>query len=96
MEKLKIFLRLIAPYFIYIFFRVKWLDKECGSGYFLLKRWWVWIFTILPFIVIANICKSIIFCILDLFDYDHHWISGEGKKKLSFKEKLYLGNRLLL
>ncbi|MDD5013474.1 MAG: hypothetical protein PHW73_00045 [Atribacterota bacterium] len=96
MEKLKIFLRLIAPYFIYIFFQVKWLDKECGSGYFLLKRWWVWVFTILPFCMIFSVVRSMIFCILDLFDYDYHWIGGGEKKKLSFKEKLYLGERLLL
>ena len=78
---------------LYIFFKVKWIDRETESGYFLVKRKWFW-FVILPIILLYNISKCIIGSIIDIFSYDVCWIEGKNKK-LTFIEKLYLGDRLI-
>jgi hypothetical protein len=81
--------------FIYMLYRVKWLDRPDGErGYFVVKRHWVWLL-FFPLIVMVAIIKSIIYAFLDIFDYDICYTKGE-KRKLSFKEKLAITDRLLL
>jgi hypothetical protein len=92
MKNLKYFIALIL---IYVFYRVKWMHhEESGeTGYFLLKREWVW-FIILPLNIIYVFVRSVIVAIADIFNYDFVWISSQKKEKLSFLQKLDMGYRL--
>ena len=78
---------------IYLLYRVKWIDRNDGdSGYFLLKREWVWLLGF-PILLIPVIIIAIYNSFIDIFSYDLIWI-GKNKKKLSFKEKLIMADRL--
>jgi len=90
MEKIK---DVLALAFIYVFYRVKWIDGE-NPGYYLLKRKWVW-FLLLPIILIPVIISIIIATISNIFSYDLQWIAEKEPKKLKFGEKLLIGYRLV-
>jgi hypothetical protein len=78
--------------FIYMFYQVKWIKEPQKEGYYLTKRIWVW-FLILPFILIGSFLMAIYSSINEIFSYNMHWIGSE-KRKLSFREKLYYGDKL--
>lgn len=78
--------------FIYIFYRVKWIKEPQKEGYYLTKRLWVW-FIILPFIILGSLFMAIYSSINEIFSYNMHWIGSE-KRKLTFREKLYYGDKL--
>jgi hypothetical protein len=81
--------------FIYLLYRVKYIDRPDGEkGYFIVKRHWVWLL-LFPLIAVLAILKAIYYSFLDIFDYDICYTQGE-KRKLSFKEKLAMTDRLLL
>ena len=81
--------------FIYILYRVKWIDRPDGEkGYFVVKRVWVWLL-LFPLIALLAIFKAIYYSFLDIFNYNICYTQGE-KRKLTFKEKLALTDRLLL
>jgi len=81
--------------FIYLLYKVKWIEQEDGiKGYFLVKRVWIWLL-FFPLIVLVAIFKAIYYSFLDIFNYDICYTQGK-KRKLSFKEKLALTDRLLL
>lgn len=81
--------------FIYLLYRVKYIDRPDGEkGYFIVKRHWVWLL-FFPLIAVLAILKAVYYSFLDIFDYDICYTQGE-KRKLSFKEKLAMTDRLLL
>jgi hypothetical protein len=81
--------------FIYLLYRVKYIDRPDGEkGYFIVKRHWVWLL-FFPVIAVLAILKAVYYSFLDIFDYDICYTQGE-KRKLSFKEKLAMTDRLLL
>ena len=61
------------------------------SGYYAIKRWWVWIF-LFPFIVImkqfVSLYDNIIESVREIITYRCSWIGSKTKRDLSFKEKL--------
>jgi hypothetical protein len=77
---------------IYIFYRVKWIDKPQDKGFYLIKRYWVW-YLLIPIMLIAALLQAIYITVKDIHSYNMHWISGE-KHKLNFKQKLLYGDRL--
>jgi hypothetical protein len=78
---------------LYLLYRVKWIEHPEGErGFFLVKRRWIWLFGF-PLVVIPVIIIGIYNEFMDIFSYDQAWISGR-KRKLSFKEKLIMADRL--
>lgn len=79
---------------IYILYKVKWLEhSENERGYFVVKRVWVWLL-FFPLIALFAIIRAIIYAFMEIFNYDICYTQGE-KRKLTFKEKLALTDRLL-
>ena len=78
--------------FIYILYRVKWIDEPTKQGYYLIKRYWVWWLGI-PFMIVGWLFVGLYQSVREIYSYNMHWIGSE-KRKLSFREKLYYGDKL--
>lgn len=83
-----------------LFFRIKYIEDkqdEHKSGYYLLKREWLWVvfsIILLPIYLVFVLVKGMGDFMGYIFSYNCHWVRGK-KKKLSFMERLYLIDRLI-
>lgn len=100
MTQLKKIIKQILLLIYSLFFRIKYIENkedEHKSGYYMLKREWVWI-VCSPILLSAYLIYVLIIGVVDfvgyVFYYDCHWVRGK-KKKLSFMERLYLIDRLM-
>lgn len=67
------------------------------SGYYAIKRWWVWVL-LLPFTIvyksIRSVWNNIVGSMYEITVYKESWV-GSKKRELNFKEKLHYLQRIL-
>ncbi len=69
-----------------IFYRLKYISKNQRSGYFLVKRKWVW-FLCSPILIIPYILLAVVEYFVEIFNYTYNWINT-GNKKLTRKTRI--------
>ena len=76
----------------YCFFRVKYMEIDNGYGYFLVKRVWMWIIAS-PVVLLYILLQEAVKYFISLNEFECHWVEEEDRK-LTFKERIALTNRL--
>ena len=89
------FLQCIGLLINFIFFRLKYMNKEDKSGYFLVKRRWLWYLS-LPILLPLYLIPVLLNGLLDFFkvinSYDSHWIEDHDKELPINKRIVYRRN----
>ena len=99
MLKLKEILKNVVTYSFMVFYKVVYIEGD-KCGYYLLKRKWIWFICFIPILIyrsFINIILEISNILNDIFSYESRWISVNDKKpkKLNFKQKKYITERLM-
>ena len=103
----------MLKYWNYILYEVRFIERKeklvsswesddesyfDESGYYAIKRWWVWIL-FLPFTIIikqfVSLYDNILQSVREIFTYRCSWIGSRTKKDLTFREKLAYLQRIL-